>query len=90
MKLEEFYVDFFENALIDIDNNIEVLEETMTNDILEYLKDCGEVLEPEICSIKLRNIKINAYDYSDENESLDLILSPYNSGHKITFEKEVN
>ena len=92
MKLEEFAADFLENALIEVDDNSEAHEEAVTKDILEYLKDCGEVLEPEICSIKLRNIKINAYDYSDENESLDLFLTITRNGSKIqkVIDSEIN
>jgi len=83
MKLEEFATDFLENALFEVENNLEAHEEALTKDILEYLKDCGEVLEPEICAIKLKNIKINAFDYSDENESLDLFLTIFKNGNKI-------
>lgn len=83
MKLDEFAADFIENALIDIDENIDVQEEAVTKDMLEYLKDCGEVLEPEICMIKLRSIKVNAYDYSDDNESLDLFVTIAKYGSKI-------
>lgn len=83
MKLEEFVADFIENALIDTDDNAEAIEEAITKDILEYLKDNGDVLEPEICTIKMRGIKINAFDYSDDNESLDLFVTLAKNNNKI-------
>ncbi|MBK7626695.1 MAG: hypothetical protein IPJ16_05750 [Bacteroidales bacterium] len=83
MKLEDFFSDFIENTLIDIEDSLEAFEEAVTNDILEYLKDCGEVLEPEICSVKMRNFKVNAFDYSDENESIDLFVTIAKKGNSI-------
>ncbi|MBI5009231.1 MAG: AIPR family protein [Bacteroidia bacterium] len=83
MKLEDFFSDFIENTLIDIEDSPEAFEEAVTNDILEYLKDCGEVLEPEICSVKMRNFKVNAFDYSDENESIDLFVTIAKKGNSI-------
>ncbi len=83
MNLEEFATDFIENSTIEIEDDSEAFEEAVTQDLLEYIKDCGEVLEPEICNIKLRKIKINAYDYNDENESLDLFITIAKKGTKL-------
>ncbi|HEV7346870.1 AIPR family protein [Telluribacter sp.] len=75
MTLEEFAADFFENVLISAESDGLSLEDVITNDVLEYIKDCGEALEPQLCSLKARGLKINAIDYDDDNESIDLFIT---------------
>ena len=62
MTLNEFTVDFLEGALISVDEEKISQEDSITRDIIEYIQDCGEVIEPELCHYKVRGIKINAYD----------------------------
>ena len=83
MTLNEFAVDFIENALISVSEDGIPEEDAVTNDILEYIKDCGEIFEPQICNVKLRGIKINAVDYNDDNESIDLFVTLFKNDTKI-------
>lgn len=83
MTLDEFAIDFIENALIGYENDGITEEDAITNDILEYIKDCGEILEPQLCNFKVRGIKINAVDYDDDNESIDLFVTLLKKDPKI-------
>jgi hypothetical protein len=83
MTLDEFAIDFIENALIGYENDGISEEDAITNDILEYIKDCGEILEPQLCNFKVRGIKINAVDYNDDNESVDLFVTLMKKDFKI-------
>ena len=83
MTLDEFAIDFIENAIIGIENDGISEEDAITNDILEYIKDCGEILEPQLCNFKVRGIKINAVDYDDDNESIDLFVTLMKKDNKI-------
>lgn len=75
MELNEFAIEFLENATISEEYEELSQEDTITRDILEYIIDCGEVLEPEICHYKVRGLKINAYSYDDENDTMDLFIT---------------
>jgi len=75
MTLDEFAIDFLENSLISVEADGISDEDAITNDILEYIKDCGEIMEPQLCNFKVRGIKINAVDYDDDNESIDLFVT---------------
>ncbi|GAB3688493.1 AIPR family protein [Spirosoma flavus] len=75
MNLDEFAADFLENVHISIESEEVSVEDAITADILEYIKDSGEVLEPLVCTIKARGMRINAYDYDDDNETIDLFVT---------------
>ena len=72
MDIREFATDFMAN----VNNMVEMegtsVEEELTGSLLEYLEDSGEVGAPIICTFKKRSAAINAYDYNDEGNSLDL------------------
>jgi hypothetical protein len=75
MNLNEFEKDFLENCLISIEEEGLSQEDAITKDIIEYMQDSGDIFEPEICHYKTRGLKINAYDYNDDNETLDLFVT---------------
>ena len=83
MLLGEFAVDFIEGALISVEEEKISQEDSITRDIIEYIKDCGEVIEPEISHYKVRGIKINAYDYDDDNETIDLFVTIYKAEERL-------
>lgn len=74
MDIKEFAKDFLENVKLTIENNGGDYDEELASSILEYIEDNGEVNAPEVCSFKKTRIRITAYDYNDEVESLDLFL----------------
>ena len=74
MNLKEFAIDFAENILISTEMGGNQ-ENEITNDIIDYIKDTGDVVEPELCHFKQRGIKINAYDYDQEANTLDLFIT---------------
>lgn len=75
MTLDEFAAEFLESALISAEAEDISVEDAITKDILEYVTDSGEVLEPALCTVKARGMRINAYDYDDDNETIDLFIT---------------
>jgi hypothetical protein len=75
MTINEFEKDFLENSLLSLEQDGISQEDSITKDILEYIQDSGDIFEPELCHFKIRGSKINAYDYNDENETLDLFVT---------------
>lgn len=74
MDIKEFAADFMAN----VENYAEVenkdKNEELTESILEYIEDSGDVGAPTICSFKKRMVSLNAYDYNYEGDSLDLFV----------------
>jgi hypothetical protein len=52
-------------------------EDHFTDVILEYLAEAGEIDDWENCSHQARGIKVNGYNFFDDNESLDLFVTHY-------------
>lgn len=75
MELSEFAIDFLEGALITVEEEKISQEDAITNDILEYTFDSGEVIAAELCHYKVRGIKINAWNYDEENDAIDLFVT---------------
>lgn len=74
MDLKEFTQNFMEGIDASVEfENADRLEE-LTSSFLEYIEDTGEIGFPQICSFKKTGAAIHAYDYNDENNSLDLFL----------------
>ena len=84
MNLAEFAVDFLESALITVEEEKISQEDVITNDILEYSIDSGEVIAHELCHYKVRGIKINAWNYDEENEAIDLFVTIFKSEPRLT------
>ena len=72
MDIKEFASNFMQLA---IEENAEKdFDEELLSMILEYVEGSGDVASPKICFFKKRMASINAYDYNDENDSLDLFI----------------
>ncbi len=84
MDLSEFAVNFLEEALITVDEEKISQEDAITTDILEYTIDSGEVIAGELCHYKVRGIKINAWNYDEDNEAIDLFVSIFKSEQRLT------
>ncbi|MGI9651962.1 AIPR family protein [Chryseobacterium sp. RLHN22] len=84
MNLSEFGIDFLENALITVEEEKISQEDAITNDILEYAIDSGEVIAHELCHYKVRGIKINAWNYDEENASIDLFVTIFKGEPRLT------
>src|SRR5690242_346990 len=84
MELNEFAIDFLEGALITVEDEGISQEDAITNDILEYTIDSGEVIAAELCHYKVRGIKINAWNYDDENDAIDLFVSIFKGEQRLT------
>ena len=74
MDLREFAADFMETVNEAAMNESKNIEEELTESILEYVADSGDVCAPTICTFKKTMARINAYDYNDEGDSLDLFI----------------
>lgn len=75
MDIKEFAADFAEQVLLSTEIEETSQEDQITSEIIEYIKDTGEIVEPELCHFKQRGIKINAYDYDQESNTLDLFAT---------------
>jgi hypothetical protein len=84
MNLSEFAIEFLEEALISVDEEKISQEDAITNDILEYAIDSGEVIAHELCHYKVRGIKINAWNYDEENEAVDLFVTIFKGEQRLT------
>ncbi len=84
MNLPEFAVDFLESALITVEDEKIPQEDAITYDILDYAIDSGEVIAFEICHYKVRGIKINAWNYDEENEAVDLFVSIFKGEQRLS------
>ncbi len=58
MTLSDFAIDFLENALLTVEDEKISQEDAITQDILEYTIDSGDVVAGELCHYKVRGIKI--------------------------------
>ncbi|MBE7173143.1 MAG: AIPR family protein [Williamsia sp.] len=83
MDLPEFAVEFLEGALISVEDEGLSQEDAITNDILEYAIDAGEVVAHELCHYKIRGIKINAWNYDEENKAVDLFVTIFRSEQRL-------
>ena len=84
MNLSEFAVDFLEGALITVEDEKIPQEDAITSDILDYAIDSGEVIAFEICHYKVKGIKINAWNYDEENEAIDLFVSIFKGDQRLS------
>ena len=74
MDLKEFAADFMETVYDSVNNDSKDLEEELTESILDYVTDSGDACAPTICTFKKTRARINAYDYNDDGNSLDLFI----------------
>ena len=72
MDIREFAKNFIENVKMTVEMAGVDYDQELASCILEYIEDTGEVNAPEICSFQKTRVRITAYDYNDEAESLDL------------------
>lgn len=80
MNLKEFAADFTENILISTEIGERSQEDEITSDIIDYIIDTGDVIEPELCHFKQRGIKVNAYDFDPDANTLDLFVTVIKPG----------
>ena len=75
--LNEFYSRFFEEILCaaDADTSGWTIEDFLTNVMLEYLEDVGEVSDPIICPFRGYGLQLNAYAISEDHDSVDIFVS---------------
>jgi len=83
MQLNEFAVEFLEGALITVEEENISQEDSITTDILEYTIDSGEVIAGELCHYKVRGIKINAWNYDEDSEAIDLFVTIFKSEARL-------
>jgi sortase (surface protein transpeptidase) len=75
MEIKDFAKDFLEQALLNVESEGLSQEDSITRDILEYITDSSEAFEPELCPYKIKGIKVNAYDYDDDEDALSLFVT---------------
>lgn len=81
-ELENFSINFHQDVIAGSrDSEKEnFAEEQFTELMLDYLADAGEIDDWELCTHQARGIKVNAYVFYNDNESLDLFVSQYTGG----------
>lgn len=88
--LSKFYLDFMAQAREEAELNESDIEDVLTENIIEYIKDSNETNSPEILCIhplddsvkKRENFKINAFDYSDMAGELDIFVLLFKNSEK--------
>lgn len=77
--LDEFYRSFRDEVLCACDTETSgwTTEDFLTNVMLEYLEEAGEVTDPVICPFRGHGLQLNAYAISEDCESVDLFVSIY-------------
>ena len=75
MNLQDFESEFMEAVNMSVDFDSVDMEYALTENILEYLQDAGEVGAPIISPFKKTKAAISAYDYNEETNSLDIFLT---------------
>lgn len=84
LTAKEFYKDLLEAVHVDAEENEVSVEEQMTMQILEYMREEGIVTNPTYCFCQNENskretdngyYKVNAFDYDEESGILDLIIT---------------
>ena len=82
--LNEFYSRFCEEVLCDVDTDTSgwTTEDFLTNVMLEYLEDAGEVTDPIICPFRGYGLQLNAYAISEDCDSVDIFVSVYSDSEE--------
>lgn len=82
--LDEFYNRFQEEVLCAADSETSgwTTDDFLTNVMLEYLEDAGEVTSPVICPFRGYGLQMNAYAISEDFESVDIFVSTYSDTEK--------
>lgn len=82
--LVEFYATFREEVLCASDTETSgwTTEDFLTNVMMEYLEEAGEVTEPIICPFRGYGLQMNAYAISEDCESVDIFVSIYSDAER--------
>ena len=77
--LDEFYRSFRDEVLCACDTETSgwTTEDFLTNVMLEYLEEAGEVTDPVICPFRGHGLQLNAYAISEDCKSVDIFVSIY-------------
>ena len=84
-RVEEFYKDLFQE-LIDIPDNTddyELLQDTYTGILCDYLVDSGEIFDYTVCRHKDRAGQCNAYNIPEDETSIDIFVTIFNKSEEI-------
>lgn len=82
--LDEFYSTFREEVLCASDTETSgwTTEDFLTNVMIEYLEEAGEVTDPVICPFRGYGLQMNAYAISEDCESVDIFVSIYSESDR--------
>lgn len=82
--LAEFYSNFREEVLCasDMETSGWTTEDFLTNVMLEYLEEAGEVESPIICPFRGYGLQMNAYAFSEDFKSIDIFVSIYSDAEE--------
>lgn len=82
--LNEFYNSFREEILCasDVETSGWTTDDFLTNVMLEYLVDAGEVTDYVICPFRSYGLQMNAYALSESCESVDIFVSIYSDSEQ--------
>lgn len=74
MDIKEFTKDFMETVNDTVEMEELDIDEVLLTSILEYVQDSGDIGYPTLCSFKKKGAKIQAYDFNEDSNSLDLFV----------------
>ncbi|ARU63472.1 hypothetical protein CBW65_22570 [Tumebacillus avium] len=79
ITLDTFAKEFLEETLGDTQANNSSQEDTFTEKFCGYLVDAEECFDPQVCFFKKTGMKINAYEYREETDTLVLFISSFDA-----------
>lgn len=75
MDIKEFAAEFMEGVQFTMEVEDCEMEKALTEGIIEYLVTAGEIGAPIVAPFKKTKAAISAFDYNEENNSLDFFLT---------------
>lgn len=83
MRLEDFARELLEDVLAETSAAAEgegaFQESVFASHALELLITAGEVVDPQTCQYRGRGMKVDAFDYLDDSDELDLFVTDFDN-----------
>ncbi len=79
LNIEDFAAELHQTILVETEGQVggEFQENVFTGNILGWLVDIGECMDPEVAFFKGPGMKLNAWDLSDDRTDVDLFVTVF-------------
>jgi len=83
MTLEEFAKDLRQNVLAASEDSPNYAVDVFTDSLIDAISEAGEADGCILCNCKRRGFKVNAYNMSEDGDSVDLFVTVYSNEDSI-------